>query len=297
MTLVRPAVKDGRPRVRTGWPWRWIAFGVVMAMYAVLTYSIIVQSPMLTLDNTLYSLHLHVRYPQYNGLVYYYELLGQRGPATLSFLPYFLWVSWRSRSTRPIVMLVTSLILLNVSVGIVKLATGRLGPQQTRLVHQIFLGGDIYPSGHVSNAVVLYGLVAWIALRFRKTAIAAAVFVCVTVSAGTIYLNTHWLSDLLGGILAGALVLLVLPTVMPTAQAWADIALTRLATRYTWLKRFDPRPTAYLPPSARVAIGSSRIAGSSAPQFEKSTPVSSEARSHSVAASAGFFDTRDEPTR
>jgi undecaprenyl-diphosphatase len=155
-------------------------------------------------------------------------MLGQRGPATLVFLPYFCWVAWRTRSSRPLVMLGTALVLLNVSVGVVKLFTGRLGPQQTRLVHQVLMGGDIYPSGHVANTVVLYGLVAWITLWHRKLVITAAVFVCVTVSLGTVYLNTHWLSDVFGGLLAGALVLLALPTALPTTQRWTDHGVARL---------------------------------------------------------------------
>ena len=59
-------------------------------------------------------------------------------------------------------MLGTALVLLNVSVGVVKYAIGRLGPMHgtDSDVHDIFAGGNIYPSGHVSTAVVLYGLLA-----------------------------------------------------------------------------------------------------------------------------------------
>jgi membrane-associated phospholipid phosphatase len=220
---------DAAAPPRSRWTPRVVAFWVTLAAYVLLTVGVImIHSPLLALDEWFYGLHLHVEHPQYERFVLDYVMLGQRGPATLVFLPYFCWVAWRTRSSRPLVMLGTALVLLNVSVGVVKLFTGRLGPQQTRLVHQVFMGGDIYPSGHVANTVVLYGLVAWITLWHRKLVITAAVFVCVTVSLGTVYLNTHWLSDVFGGLLAGALVLLALPTALPTTQRWTDHGVARL---------------------------------------------------------------------
>ena len=59
-------------------------------------------------------------------------MLGQRGPATLLFLPWFIWVAKRDRSPRPLVLLGTSLVLLNVSVGVVKYAIRRVGPLSTQ---------------------------------------------------------------------------------------------------------------------------------------------------------------------
>ena len=44
-------------------------------------------------------------------------------------------------------MLGTALLVLNLSVGVVKLATGRLGPLPRTNVHAVFEGGNIFPSG------------------------------------------------------------------------------------------------------------------------------------------------------
>jgi membrane-associated phospholipid phosphatase len=192
--------------------WRGVAFCASLLSYVLLTLAVMLQTPVLTVDNWLYGLHLHVRYPQHNRFALDYVMLGQRGPATLVCLPYFCWVALRTRTLRPLVMVGTSLVLLNMSVGVVKLRTGRLGPRQTRLAHQVWVGGDIYPSGHVANAVVLYGLIVWITVGHRKLLVAAAAFISMTVGLGTIYLNTHWLSDVIAGWLAGALVLVASPT-------------------------------------------------------------------------------------
>jgi undecaprenyl-diphosphatase len=151
-------------------------------------------------------------------------------------------------------------------------------------VHQLFSGGTIYPSGHVSNTVVLYGLAAWIVPRYRKTAIAAAVFLSVTVGLGTVYLRTHWFSDVVGGWLAGALVLIALPSVMPTTQRWADAAIARARRRWAARKaRKAPAPQVQTAPARAIQ--------------KVETPVSSVARSHNLAATVSSLDALDDSTR
>ena len=261
-------------------------FWTLLALYLTLTVLVLVPSPVLDLDQYLAGLHLKAAHPGWRPWINGYVMFGQRGPATLVFLPVFLWVAWRSRSKRPLVMLGTALVLLNVSVGVVKYATGRVGPMHVgdSDVHDIFAGGNIYPSGHVSNAVVLYGLVAWVvAERWRKLAIIAAAFLSVSIGLSTVYLRTHWFSDVVGGWLAGALVLLGLPTVMPHAERWVDRAMAALHEWYARRRRTGahrvPKVVAY-PPRQR-----------------KPTPVSSSARFHRSIAVRPSFEDLDEPTR
>ncbi len=210
---------------------RGLTFTGVLVAYVLLTIGVLIPSFVLSVDRYFLDLHLWGRHPAWYPWIHTYVMFGQRGPATLLFLPFFLWVAWRKRSTEPLVMLVTALILLNASVGVVKYAIGRIGPLHTDAVHLIFDGGNIYPSGHVSNTVVLYGLMAWIAPGFRRTAIALTVILSLTVGMGTIYLRTHWFSDVVGGWLAGALVLIALPTFLPIAQRWTDHAIAAVRAR------------------------------------------------------------------
>jgi len=265
---------------------RAVTFWSLLALYVVLTILILVPSPVLDLDQYLAGLHLKAAHPGWRPWINGYVMFGQRGPATLAFLPVFLFVAWRARSKRPLVMLATALVLLNVSVGIVKYATGRVGPMHVgdADVHDIFAGGNIYPSGHVSNAVVLYGLVAWIvAARWRTLAITIAVFLSLTVGLSTVYLRTHWFSDVVGGWLAGALVLLSLPTAMPYAERWTDRLLEAIRGWYARRRRTGSHrvPTVVQYP----------------PSQPKLTPVSSSARLHRRAAVRPSFDDLDEPTR
>lgn len=291
--------------------WRWIAFAALVVVYVILTLGIMYKTPILTFDGYLRGLNLRARMPDYwKPIVANYVAFGQRGPATLVFLPFFIWIAWRRRSAQPLVLLATALIVLNLSVGVVKIITGRLGPLATHNTHAIFVGGNIYPSGHVSNAVVLYGLMAWITMEYRKTVIAVAVFLSVTVGAGTVYLNTHWFSDVVGGWIAGGLVLLALPWVMPTAERFVDRILTRVrarrAVRRSAEQPTEPRGPKHALPSRsgraitprRGSVSAFSDAGrAGAGRQGKVTPVRSAARSQSFAATAVSFDAPDESTR
>jgi membrane-associated phospholipid phosphatase len=239
-TTSAPAHRAQRKRVSA----RAITFWVVLGIYALLTIGVLFHSPLLTLDQDVFRLDLRQRHPEWFYPIHTFVMLGQRGPATVVALPWFAWRAWKSRSPRPFIMLGAALVLLNLSVGFVKVATGRLGPSATHHAYSVFEGGDIYPSGHVSNAVVLYGVIAMLAVGYRRTVAAAAVTVSVAIGLSTIYLDTHWLTDVLGGWLAGCLVLLVVPSVMPYAE-WLYDVLAEKAKR-AWVA-VRPQPESILP--------------------------------------------------
>lgn len=94
------------------------------------------------------------------------------------------------------------------------------GPSITDLL----TGGDglnSFPSGHVVRAVVAYGLIAFVVRRLapwpiaRALAIPIAVVLIVIVSFDRLYLDAHWESDVIGGLLLGAIALLA-------ATVWLD---------------------------------------------------------------------------
>jgi membrane-associated phospholipid phosphatase len=72
--------------------------------------------------------------------------------------------------------------------------------------------GWSYPSGHTIQAVTAYGLLVVLLTEGRtaraKTAAASAVaLVVILVAVSRVYLGVHWLSDVLGSISLGLLVL------------------------------------------------------------------------------------------
>jgi len=211
---------------------RELTFAGLIVIYALLTVGVLIYpSPVLAVDQWWLDRHMWGNHPEYHWFINHYVILGQRGPATLAFLPLLGYLCWRRRTSEPLVMLVTSLLLLNISVGVVKYDVGRIGPRDSDDVHQVFTSGTLFPSGHVSNTVVLYGVLAMLLPRFRRLIVSAVVFLCLTIGVGTIYLRTHWFSDVVGGWIAGALVLLVLAEVMPSAQRWTDTAVERFRKR------------------------------------------------------------------
>jgi len=74
--------------------------------------------------------------------------------------------------------------------------------------------GNSFPSGHMVRAVIVYGLLAFVIRRLsesprvRLAAAAGAVLVIVLLAFDRLYLDVHWESDVIGGLLLGAIGLL-----------------------------------------------------------------------------------------
>ena len=79
----------------------------------------------------------------------------------------------------------------------------------------LFERTDSFPSGHATVTVALYGFLAYLAIRFSRTfsqqvrIVLMTVFFSILVGLSRIVLNEHYLSDVLGGYLVGALWLTV----------------------------------------------------------------------------------------
>lgn len=212
-------------------------FLIVLGAYVLLTAAVVFGSPLDIIDRAAAASDLAHHFPRATPWVLRYVMLGQRGPSSHVAFVYLVYLAIRQRSWRPLMLFITALTMLNVTVGAIKLATGRLGPALTTHPRAVFDGGDIFPSGHTSNAVVIFGVLAMVALEHRRAWIALAVFVSTTVGLSTIFLDTHWVTDVLGGWLAGVLVLLALPATYALVEQWAfrvSLALTE------W---FHPTPT------------------------------------------------------
>lgn len=87
-------------------------------------------------------------------------------------------------------------------------------------------GGWSFPSGHMTRAVVIYGLLAFVAGRLstrplvRRLAPAAAVVLLVALAFDRLYLAVHWESDVIGGLLLGA-------TFLAAAISWLEWSAAR----------------------------------------------------------------------
>jgi len=79
-------------------------------------------------------------------------------------------------------------------------------------------GGGGLPSGHTQNAVVIWG---YLAARFGKTiGWIIAGFLMIGIPLSRIYLGVHFPTDLFGGYLLGALILVLFLWIAPRLEEW-----------------------------------------------------------------------------
>ncbi|MCG7309871.1 phosphatase PAP2 family protein [Brachybacterium sp. ACRRE] len=126
----------------------------------------------------------------------------------------------RGRTWRPLLVALAAELAFLVGIGGLKLLIARPSPT---LDDADLLAGGIqefgekgisFPSGHASEAVLIYGVVAYLIARYAHVAprtlrlVRIGVVLIVLNSVVTsLLLGWHWASDLLGGVLAGALCL------------------------------------------------------------------------------------------
>ena len=138
--------------------------------------------------------------------------LGLRGVTATVLLIAAVYISWKFKTWRPLNLALLSLLLLNLIVGSTKLLLGRTKP---RLVIDLLqAGGMSYPSGHASNAVLTWGILAYLIYRYAhvdryqgRLASASVVLISLTVCTVSLIRHTHWFTDLLGGLFVGSALL------------------------------------------------------------------------------------------
>jgi undecaprenyl-diphosphatase len=85
------------------------------------------------------------------------------------------------------------------------------GPSLTELVSSSGPLANSFPSGHMVRAVIAYGLIAFVVQRLaplplaRSLAIPVATAIIALIAFDRLYLDVHWESDVVGGVLLGAI--------------------------------------------------------------------------------------------
>jgi membrane-associated phospholipid phosphatase len=154
--------------------------------------------------------------PHFDGLAGFIlrrlDDLGLRSLTATVLLISAAFIAYKFRTWRPLNLAFLSLISLNLVVGAVKILLGRTKPRDGfDLMHA---GGMSYPSGHASNAVLSWGILAYLIYRYAKVdryqgrlASAGVVVISLTVCTVSLIRQTHWFSDLLGGLFVGSALL------------------------------------------------------------------------------------------
>jgi membrane-associated phospholipid phosphatase len=158
--------------------------------------------------------------PQFEGLAGFIlrrlDDLGLRGVTATALLIVAVFIAWKFKTWRPLNLAILSLISLNLVVGFFKFWLGRTKPKVG--IDLLHFGGMSYPSGHASNALLTWGVLAYLIYRYAhvdryqgRLASAGVATISLTVCVVSLVRDTHWFSDLLGGLfIGGALLVMVI---------------------------------------------------------------------------------------
>ena len=121
------------------------------------------------------------------------------------------YLAHRRRTLLPMARVLVALVLLTTAVYGVKYGTGRTAPAYPgSFFHR---GGASFPSGHVANAVVMWGVARWQAVEFglprriQRTFWVLSVVGPVATGLAMVSLNFHWVTDAVVGAGVGVVVL------------------------------------------------------------------------------------------
>lgn len=176
--------------------------------FAFVAFTLLAIAPLAYLDTYL---SIGSPPPHWLGTLHVVDRVGQRA-VCVPLLGIVTWVACRHvRSWRPAWVVAASVFLLNLVVLILKVGLGRghAGSDPA-----FFVGGMAYPSGHTANIVLVYGLAAYLLVRYRDVSRRAGLLlwtgVCVlavVMFITSLSLDWHWFADLVAGLLVGATML------------------------------------------------------------------------------------------
>ena len=206
------AVLDTR-RAQMVRAFRWSA--IFFTGFLLITHQVLINGPLIEIDKWIHDLER----PEYSGvsgfIIRRLDDLGLRGVTATALLLAAFYIARRFKTWRPLTLAILSGISLNLVVGFFKFWLGRTKPKVGfDLLH---FGGMSYPSGHASNALLTWGVLAYLIYRYAhvdryrgRLASAGVAAISLTVCTVSLIRDTHWFSDLLGGLFVGAALLVLI---------------------------------------------------------------------------------------
>ena len=207
-----PTILDQRHRqMRRALKWSAGLF----AGYLYITYQVLTDGFLVRIDRELNNLD----HPRFRGTIGFIvrrlDDLGLRSVSGIALLIVALYISRRFKTWRPINLGLLSFVSLNVVVGAFKYGLGRTKPRDGLDI--LHAGGMSYPSGHASNAIFIWGVIAYLIYRYAhvdrykgRLASTGVGVLALTVCTVSLLRNTHWFLDLFGGLLLGGALLVLI---------------------------------------------------------------------------------------
>ncbi|MDN3355037.1 phosphatase PAP2 family protein [Actinomadura sp. DC4] len=194
---------------------RMATIGAVCAgTFAGLTSFVLADAPVTGPDRRVQAYAVAHRTPWLNVLLEAWTRLGSTTVLVPVLLAAGVLLWWRRRDLYTVASLWAALGGAMVLYQVLKVTIGRARPPVAQMITHP--GGYAYPSGHATQAVAVWGLLAALAVagrgrRARALLLGAAGLVIALIGISRVYLGVHWLTDVVGGyLLGGALLALLL---------------------------------------------------------------------------------------
>ena len=188
---------------------------LAIAIFVYTTFDVLHSGPLTEIDASIASWKRPELPNWADWIIYNLDHLGLRGLTALFLLTLSVYLGRKFKTWRPFNLSVVSLLALNLIVGLAKLEFGRTKPKLQ--IDLLDSGGMSYPSGHASNAILTWGLFAYLAIKYSEPSrfrtylatwsVAAITSLVVLIS---LFRNTHWFPDLIGGVSIGTGLLLLI---------------------------------------------------------------------------------------
>jgi len=179
-----------------------------LILFIIIAIQVIFQTPLTNLDKKLNIVMPNIENP---NLVSFFSILGIIFDAkvltlVVIILALFLWILKLKKEAyfTSITMIISALITLILK------DIFHIARPLNILIQEV---DNSFPSGHASIIVIFTGLLTYLIFNkiknktIRGASICISIFLILLISFSRLYLNAHWLSDVLGGFCIGAFIL------------------------------------------------------------------------------------------
>ncbi|NEK86760.1 phosphatase PAP2 family protein [Blastococcus saxobsidens] len=201
-----PVVSTGRP------PW-WLV-GVALLLGALVTADLLSRGRLERMDLRMsevvsdWGLQDSAAYP----LVWVLTQVGGRVTILVVLAGLVGYLAWRRGTWVPAIRVLLAVAVLTAGVYAIKHGTGRTAPAfpGSYFFHD---DGASFPSGHVANAVLMWGVARWQAVQYGLSPTVQRTFWWLSIAgplvtgAAMVSLDFHWVTDAVVGAAAGIVLL------------------------------------------------------------------------------------------
>lgn len=192
-----------------------ISFLVFISLFVSVVQAVITKSVYVGIDQRVINLMPTIRNGSENTFFSFFTFASSY-IGILFFIAIVALIGWfRRQRWLPILFLIVSSFVVLVS-QILKNSIGR--PRPDNSLRELVVPGYSFPSGHTLAATVIYGLVAYLLIRYSRSSIAKLIVgvlivtLVIMVALSRVYFGVHYPTDVIGSILLGCAMLVMIVT-------------------------------------------------------------------------------------